>query len=119
MGREAEVGRLRKDLEEATINNESVLMNLKKKHQDAISEMTEQIDCLSKAKSKIEKEKAKITSDAADARAATEEVARGKASSEKSIKALMVSLADLVKKVEEANMTLGDFESHKKRLAAE
>merc|ERR1719340_281816 len=74
--REAEVGRLRKDLEEATINNESVLMNLKKKHQDAISEMTEQIDCLSKAKSKIEKEKAKITSEAADARAATEEVAR-------------------------------------------
>merc|ERR1711910_133884 len=117
--REAEVGRLRKDLEEATINNESVLMNLKKKHQDAISEMTEQIDCLSKAKSKIEKEKAKITSEAADARAATEEVARGKASSEKSNKALMGSLADLGKKVEEANMTLGDFESHKKRLAAE
>merc|ERR1712200_85597 len=33
--------------------------------------------------------------------------------------ALMGSLADLGKKVEEANMTLGDFESHKKRLAAE
>merc|ERR1711881_64223 len=66
--REVEVGRLRKDLEEATINNESVLLSLKKKHQDAIQEMTEQIDCLSKAKSKIEKEKAKISSEAADAR---------------------------------------------------
>merc|ERR1711936_520932 len=117
--REAEVGRLRKDLEEATINNESVLMNLKKKHQDAISEMTEQIDCLAKAKSKIEKDKAKISAEAADARAATEEVARGKASSEKSNKTLVGSLNDLGKKVEEANMTLGDFESHKKRLAAE
>merc|ERR1712241_1036984 len=34
--REAEVGKLRKDLEEANIQHESVLMNLKKKHQDAI-----------------------------------------------------------------------------------
>jgi myosin heavy chain 6/7 len=117
--RETEVGRLRKDLEEATINNESVLMSLKKKHQDAIQEMTEQIDCLAKAKSKIEKDKAKISSEAADARAATEEVARGKASSEKSNKSLLGSLNDFGKKVEEANMTLGDFESHKKRLAAE
>merc|ERR1711899_609354 len=117
--REAEVGKLRKDLEEANIQQESVLLNLKKKHQDAISEMTEQIDCLSKAKSKIEKEKAKISAEANDARAATEEVNRGKASSEKSNKTLFGSLNDLGKKVEEANMTIGDFESHKKRLAAE
>merc|ERR1712077_76681 len=34
--REAEVQKLRKDLEEANIQHESVLMNLKKKHQDAI-----------------------------------------------------------------------------------
>merc|ERR1719216_814543 len=39
--REAEVGKLRKDIEECNIQNESVLMNLKKKHQDAIQEMTE------------------------------------------------------------------------------
>merc|ERR1719270_1994815 len=117
--REHEVGKLRKDLEEAHIANESVLMNLKKKHQDAIQEMSEQIDCLSKAKSKIDKEKVKVSAEAADARAATEEVARGKASSEKSNKALVAALNDLGKKIEEANMTLGDFESQKKRLAAE
>merc|ERR1719273_960659 len=117
--REYEVGKLRKDLEEANIANESVLMNLKKKHTDAIQEMTEQVDCLSKAKSKIDKDKVKVSAEAADARAATEEVARGKASSEKSNKALVGALNDLGKKIEEANMTLGDFESQKKRLAAE
>merc|ERR1719400_1522024 len=117
--REYEVGKLRKDLEEANIANESVLMSLKKKHQDAIQEMTEQVDCLSKAKSKIDKDKVKVSAEAADARAATEEVARGKASSEKSNKALVGALNDLGKKIEEANMTLGDFESQKKRLAAE
>merc|ERR1712051_931293 len=58
--REAEVQKLRKDLEEANIQHEAVLMNLKKKHQDAIQEMSEQIDQLSKMKSKIEKDKGKI-----------------------------------------------------------
>jgi myosin heavy chain 6/7 len=48
--REAEVGKLRKDLEEAHIQQESTMMNLKRKHQDAISEMSEQIDQLTKMK---------------------------------------------------------------------
>ena len=117
--REAEVGKLRKDLEEANIQHESVLMNLKKKHQDAIQEMSEQIDQLSKMKSKIEKDKAKIQAEKNDGIAAADEIARAKASSEKSNKNLLASLNDLGKKVEECNMTLGDFESQKRRLAAE
>ena len=117
--REAEVGKLRKDIEEARIQSESVLLNLKKKHQDAIQEMSEQIDQLTKMKSKIEKDKSKIQSEITDARAATEEIGRAKASSEKSNKNLLTTLNDLSKKVEEANMTLGDFESQKRRLAAE
>merc|ERR1712012_429655 len=52
--REAEVQKLRRDLEEANIQHESTLMGLKKKHQDAVSEMSEQIEQLSNMKSKIE-----------------------------------------------------------------
>merc|ERR1711902_154360 len=48
--RESEVDKLRKDIEEANIQNEAVLMNLKRKHQDAVAEMTEQIDQLTKMK---------------------------------------------------------------------
>merc|ERR1712241_48002 len=51
--REAEVGKLRKDLEEANIQHETTLISLKKKHQDAVAEMSEQIDTLSKMKAKI------------------------------------------------------------------
>merc|ERR1712210_21984 len=58
--RENEVGKLRKDLEEAKIQQESTLMNLKRKHQDAVAEMSEQIDQLAKMKSKIEKDKSQI-----------------------------------------------------------
>merc|ERR1719188_1483315 len=117
--REAEVGKFRKDLEEAHIQQETILMNLKKKHQDAIQEMTEQIDQLSKMKAKIDKDKTKIQHEIADARSACDEIMRAKSSSEKSNKNLINQLNDSNKKVEEANMTLGDFESQKRKIAAE
>merc|ERR1719190_158830 len=117
--REAEVGKLRKDLEEANIQQEAILSNLKRKHQDAIQEMTEQIDQLSKMKSKIDKDKNHILHEIADARAATDEVVRAQASADKSNKNLINSLNDINKKVEEANLTLGDFDAAKRKIAVE
>jgi myosin heavy chain 6/7 len=117
--RESEVGKLRKDLEECQIQHEGTLTSLKKKHQDAVAEMTEQIDQLNKMKAKIEKDKGQIMNEIADVRAATEEVNRSKASAEKSHRTLMAQLNDLGKKVEEANLTLTDFEAHKRRLSGE
>merc|ERR1712066_883966 len=87
--REAEVGKLRKDLEEAHISQEATLMSLKKKHQDAVSEMSEQIDQLSKMKAKVEKDKNQINHEVVDIRAATDEVTRSKASAERSNKNLI------------------------------
>merc|ERR1740128_1019056 len=104
--REAEVGKLRKDIEETNIQQESILSNLKRKHQDAIQEMSEQIDQLSKMKSKIEKDKGKILNEIADARAATDEVMRAQSSADKSNKNLSTSLYDVSKKINEANLTL-------------
>merc|ERR1712083_1147474 len=93
--REAEVTKLRRDLEEAHIQQESTLASLKKKNQDAISEMTEQIDQLGKMKAKVEKDKAHILNEISDARAATDEVCRSKASAEKSHKNLVNTLNEL------------------------
>merc|ERR1712002_705894 len=117
--REAEVGKLRKDLEEANMQQEAILSNLKRKHQDAITEMTEQIDQLSKMKSKIDKDKNHILHEIADARAAADEVLRSQASADKSNKNLITSLNDINKKVEEANLTLGDFDAAKRKIAVE
>merc|ERR1719479_553559 len=76
--REAEVGKLRKDLEESHIQQESTMMNLKRKHQDAVAEMAEQIDQLSKMKLKIDKDKSHIVHEVQDVRAATDEIIRSK-----------------------------------------
>merc|ERR1719434_584956 len=117
--RDNEIGKLRKDLEEANIQQESTMMNLKRKHQDAIAEMSEQIDQLSKMKAKTEKDKNSINHEIQDVRAATDEIVRSKASAEKSNKNLCATLNECNKKVEEANLTLGDFENAKRKMAAE
>ena len=50
--REAEVAKLRKDMEECKIQFESVILGLQKKQQDSIGEMSEQIEQMSKMKNK-------------------------------------------------------------------
>merc|ERR1712021_49239 len=117
--RDNEIGKLRKDLEEAHIQHETTLIGLKKKPQDAVAEMAEQIDTLSKMKAKIEKDKSQLMHEIQDVRAATEEIIRSKASAEKSTKNLVGTLNEVNKKVEEANLTLGDMDGAKRKLASD
>merc|ERR1719278_83740 len=117
--RESEVTKLRKDLEEARIQHDAMCVSMKKKQQDAVAEMSEQIDQLGKMKAKIEKDKNQIMAEIADVRAATDEVGRSKASAEKTLRNLTANLNDLNKKVEECNLNLGDMEQAKRRLTAE
>ena len=86
---------------------------------DAVMEMNEQIEQLSKMKTKVEQDKNKIMAEIADVRAATDEVNRSKASAEKSYKNLLNGLNDLNKKIEETNLNLGDLEAGKRRVTAE
>ena len=76
--REAEVSKLRKDLEECNIQQEATLVSLKKKQADSITEMSEQTDQLKKMKAKVNKDCSQIHSEINDVRAATDEVNRSK-----------------------------------------
>merc|ERR1719351_637911 len=113
--REAEVAKLRKDVEEANIQQESVLSNLKRKQGDGSAEMTEQIDALGK----IEKDKVLIMNEISDPRAATDEVMRAQASADMSNKKMLEALNAINKKVDDANLTLGDFAASKNKIACE
>merc|ERR1712055_1153333 len=112
--REAEVQKLRKDVEEANIQQESIMSNLKRKQGDAIAEMTEQIDALGKMKSKVA-----IMNEISDARAAADEVMRSQAAADKSNKNMLEQLNAINKKVDGANLTLGDYATSKNKIACE
>merc|ERR1712228_602128 len=70
-------------------------------------------------KGKIEKDKSSINHEIQEVRAATDEVSRAKASAEKSNKQLLASLNEVNKKVEESNLTIGDFDFAKRKITAE
>lgn len=76
--RESELAKLRRDLEEANLQHEATTAQLRKKHQDAVNEMGEQIDQLQKTKNKLEKEKQLIRSEVDEARLQTEQVTKAK-----------------------------------------
>merc|ERR1711962_85363 len=109
--REAEVQKLREDVEEANIQQSSVLANLKRKHGDAIAEMQEQIDALGKMKSKIEKDKVMIMNEISDARAAADEVMRSQANVDKSNRSMLDNLNTLAKQKSALAAQLGDVKA--------
>ncbi|XP_053645273.1 myosin heavy chain, muscle-like [Cherax quadricarinatus] len=117
--REAELIKLRRDLEESNIQHESALASLRKKHNDAVAEMSEQIDHLNKMKARMEKDKDSLKRDADDAKSAMDGLTRDKAVAEKTNKQIQHQMTELQAKLDEANRTLNDFDAAKKKLAVE
>ncbi|XP_042243055.1 myosin heavy chain, muscle-like isoform X30 [Homarus americanus] len=117
--REAELSKLRRDLEESNIQHEGALVNLRKKHNDAVAEMSEQIDHLNKMKARAEREKTTLSSELNDARSAADILSNEKAAAEKMNKQLQHQSNEIQSKLDEANRTLNDFDATKKKLAVE
>ncbi|XP_006569860.1 myosin heavy chain, muscle isoform X5 [Apis mellifera] len=117
--REAELSKLRRDLEEANIQHETTLANLRKKHNDAVAEMGEQIDTLNKLKARVEKDKVQYFSELNDMRASVDQLSNEKAAQEKIVKQLQHQLNETQGKLEEVNRTLNDFDAAKKKLSIE
>jgi len=117
--REMEVIKMRKDLEEITIQQEATVLSLKKKHQDAILEMSEQIDQLGKLKARVEKDVISIKHEIEEIKIITDEVSRAKALAEKTGKTLSAQVTEMNKKIAEANLQLMDIENSNKKATAD
>merc|ERR1719414_1897254 len=117
--REAEINKLRRDLEEANIQHDGILVALKKKHVDATSEMSEQVDQLNKMKQKIEKEKHAKKLQIDEIMAAIDVIANEKASCEKQNSLLAQQLSEVNRRCEEANLMLSDYDRARKKTVVE
>ncbi|XP_040163714.1 myosin heavy chain, muscle isoform X19 [Anopheles arabiensis] len=117
--REAELAKLRRDLEEANIQHEGTLANLRKKHNDAVAEMAEQVDQLNKLKTKAEHDRANMYNELNNTRTACDQLSREKAAQEKIAKQLQHTLNEVQSKLDETNRTLNDFDASKKKLSIE
>merc|ERR1712001_610842 len=117
--REAELARLKGELEEINIAHEGTLAALRQKHNTTMAELGEQIDNLNSNKIKAEKDKAGMERDLQEARTSLEDAVREKAELDKNGKLLQGSIVDANQKLDEMARALNEAESSKKRLQVE
>merc|ERR1719167_390147 len=117
--REAELMKLKSELEEANIAHEGILAALRQKHNNTMSEMGEQIDALNKTKAKAEKDKANMERDLGEARSGLDEAMRDRANMEKNCKMTQGLIVESNTKMDELARALNEADSTKKKLQVE
>uniref|UniRef100_A0A8C0I588 Myosin heavy chain 3 n=1 Tax=Balaenoptera musculus TaxID=9771 RepID=A0A8C0I588_BALMU len=117
--REAEFLKLRRDLEEATLQHEATAAALRKKHADSVAELGEQIDNLQRVKQKLEKEKSEFKLELDDLGSNVESVSKSKANLEKICRTLEDQLSEARGKNEESQRSLSELTTQKSRLQTE
>ncbi|NXI96238.1 MYH1B protein, partial [Psophia crepitans] len=117
--REAEFQKMRRDLEEATLQHEATAAALRKKHADSTAELGEQIDNLQRVKQKLEKEKSELKMEIDDLASNMESVSKAKANLEKMCRALEDQLSEIKTKEEEHQRTINDLNAQRARLQTE
>uniref|UniRef100_A0A8U7NSS0 Uncharacterized protein n=1 Tax=Corvus moneduloides TaxID=1196302 RepID=A0A8U7NSS0_CORMO len=117
--REAEFQKMRRDLEEATLQHEATAAALRKKHADSTAELGEQIDNLQRVKQKLEKEKSEMKMEIDDLASNMESVSKAKANLEKMCRTLEDQLSEIKTKEEEHQRMINDLNAQRARLQTE
>ncbi|XP_053172484.1 myosin heavy chain, fast skeletal muscle-like isoform X1 [Scomber japonicus] len=117
--REAEFQKLRRDLEESTLQHEATAAALRKKQADSVAELGEQIDNLQRVKQKLEKEKSEYKMEIDDLSSNMESVSKAKTNLEKMCRTLEDQLSELKTKNDEHVRQLNDIVVQRARLQTE
>jgi chromosome segregation ATPase len=117
--RDVELAKLRKLLDDVHLESEENAHLLKKKHQEICVDFQEQLEILSKAKARAEKEKSKFQAEIYELYSQVESFSKDKIVHIKQIEKLEVHITELSVRIEELNRTIVDITSHKSRLSQE
>jgi len=117
--RDAELAKLRKLLEDVHLEAEQTQHVLKKKHQESVVDFQDQIDILTKSKTKVDKEKSKYQSEVYELTDQLERATVEAANNNKNVKSLNIVIQELNVRIEEFNRTIVDLTSNKQRITSE
>ncbi|XP_061444222.1 myosin-7 [Rhineura floridana] len=117
--REAEFQKMRRDLEEATLQHEATAATLRKKHADSTAELGEQIDNLQRVKQKLEKEKSELKLEVDDMASNMEQLMKAKANLEKMCRTFEDQMNEYRAKSEETQRMVHDLTTQRAKLQTE
>uniref|UniRef100_G1L4J7 Myosin heavy chain 13 n=1 Tax=Ailuropoda melanoleuca TaxID=9646 RepID=G1L4J7_AILME len=114
--REAEFQKMRRDLEEATLQHEATTATLRKKHADSAAELGEQIDNLQRVKQKLEKEKSELKMEIDDMASNMETVSKSKSNVERMCRTVEDQFNEIKAKDDQQTQLIHDLNMQKARL---
>merc|ERR1712186_41839 len=114
--REAEMAKLRRDLEESNLAHESTTSALRKKQADQVAELSETVDNLQRVKQKLEKEKSEMKMEIDDLAGNVESVTKAKLNFEKTARHLEDQLNESKHKQEELSREPNELNAIRARL---
>ncbi|XP_061095230.1 myosin-7-like [Conger conger] len=117
--REAEFQKMRRDLEESTLQHEATAATLRKKHADSVADLGEQIDNLQRVKQKLEKEKSELRLELDDVVSNMEQILKVKVNMEKMCRTLEDQMTEYRTKFEEGQRTINDLSLQRAKLQTE
>merc|ERR1719361_2393609 len=117
--REANLAKLKAQLDESNVAHEGTLAALRQKHNNNMAEMGEQIDNLNKMKTKAEKDKGGMERDLQEARATLDEGMRDRANHERNSKLTAALIVEANQKLDDMARALNEADSSKKKLQVE
>ncbi|XP_029014169.1 myosin-8-like [Betta splendens] len=117
--REVEFQRLRRDLDESTLQHESITATLRKRYAESAAELSDQIDNLQKVKQKLEKEKSELKMEIDDVTSNVETVVKSKVNLEKQCRSLEDQMNEYKSKADESQRSLSDYTALAARLQTE
>lgn len=117
--REAEMAKLRKLLEEVHTQSEQTIHQLKKRHQESMMELQEQINSITRSKEITIKEKSKMSVEIQELLAQIEVLTQEKVSIKKVVEKLEIQVHEYNIKMEDMNRQVLDMTGGKSRLAQE
>jgi len=117
--KDVEIGRLRKEVEEATAAGEEALSSAKSKAAAALAEAQDEVEAVKKAKAKSDKDKSAVAAELADAQAEIEKLKKQKTAGDKAARSQEDAINGLKGKLEEAEAALGESEAKAAKAAAD
>ena len=117
--REAELFKLKGELDETNLQHETNLAGMRQKHNAIIADLGDQIDQLNKGKAKLEQNKNNLLMDLNQSRLTLEEANAEKAYYEKNNKIMQNDIIESTNRLDDLYQTLNDGDILKKRLDTE
>jgi myosin heavy chain 6/7 len=117
--REAELFKLKQELDDATLQHETNLANLRQKHNSLIADLGDQIDQLNKGKAKLEQAKNVLMMELNQSRHSLEELNLEKATIDKNNKMMQNDISNSANRLDDLYQALNDGDIQKKKLASE